>query len=97
MEGKNIITISKLIPTDENNIEIIKVYNAILDDYKVQSYLKLHEENLEYVDNFLKLINEFASDIVNVCYSKIKDIAIETFYSQPVLELNLKLLLMIKF
>lgn len=92
----NIITISKLQPIDDDNVESSKIYEMLLSDYKMTSFINFIEEKYpEKMDTILNILKTFALDVVEICYSKVKDISIEISIDEYMMDLtiNLKLLL----
>lgn len=98
MTGCNIVTISKVETIDDKSdtVEFSKVYNALITNPKTELYLNYMDVNHpDMVDTIMEILNEFTKDIVEVCYTKVKDISIEIDYDVPMneLKLGLKLLL----
>ncbi len=96
MTSCNIVTISKVETIDDKSgtVEFSKVYNALITNPKTELYLNHMDVNHpDMVDTIMEILNEFTKDIVEVCYTKVKDISIEIDYDVPMNELKLGLFL----
>lgn len=98
MSGCNIVTISKVDTVGDKGetVEFSKVHNALMSNAKTDLYLRyLDEHQADKVDLAMNILTQFSTDVVEVCYEKVKDISIEIDYDEPMHELSIALKLLL--